>query len=59
MSVVRVALLAIQAISNHLACTPPNPTPTKGRYHTEQLHILQIAPLIFKVSNQFPARQPR
>jgi hypothetical protein len=50
MSLVRVSLIAAQAISNHLAYTPPNPTPSKGRYHTEELYVLQIAPLIFKVS---------
>ncbi|RDB16427.1 putative protein-S-isoprenylcysteine O-methyltransferase [Hypsizygus marmoreus] len=49
MSFVRVALVAVQAICNQLACTPPNPTPSKGRYHTDELYILQIAPLIFKI----------
>lgn len=50
MSLARVALVVIQAVCNQLACTPPNPTPAKGRYHTEELYILQIAPLIFKVN---------
>lgn len=49
MSIARVLLVTVQAISNQMACTPPNPTPSKGRYHTDELFILQIAPLIFKV----------
>ncbi|KAF9444358.1 hypothetical protein P691DRAFT_348749 [Macrolepiota fuliginosa MF-IS2] len=48
MPVSRVALVLIQAFANQLACTPPNPTPSKGRYHTDELYILQIAPFIFK-----------
>ncbi|KAF8161686.1 hypothetical protein B0H34DRAFT_653990 [Crassisporium funariophilum] len=48
MSIARVALVSIQALCNHYACTPPNPTPPKGRYHTDQMYLLQIAPLIFK-----------
>ncbi len=56
MSLVRVALVCVQAICNHLACTPPNPSPTKGRYHTDQLLILRIAPLVFKVSPAAPCR---
>ncbi|KAG6811616.1 hypothetical protein H0H92_006631 [Tricholoma furcatifolium] len=49
MSLTRVILVTIQAVCNHYACTPPNPTPAKGRYHTEELFILQIAPLVFKI----------
>ncbi|KAF9495908.1 hypothetical protein BDN71DRAFT_806382 [Pleurotus eryngii] len=49
MSLARVVLVLIQAVSNQWACTPPNPTPPKARYHTDELYILQIAPLIFKV----------
>lgn len=49
MSISRVALVLIQAFANQLACTPPNPTPPKGRYHTDEIYILQIAPFIFKV----------
>jgi len=49
MSFSRVAFVTVQAFSYQLALTPPNPSPSKGRYHTEQLYILQIAPLIFKV----------
>ncbi|TFK20029.1 hypothetical protein FA15DRAFT_625966 [Coprinopsis marcescibilis] len=48
MSLSRVALVVIQAFCNGLACTPPNPTQQKQRYHTEEMYILQIAPLIFK-----------
>ncbi|GLB39484.1 putative class VI-like SAM-binding methyltransferase superfamily, isoprenylcysteine carboxyl methyltransferase family protein [Lyophyllum shimeji] len=49
MSLARVTLVLIQAACNHLACTPPNPTPQKHRYHTDEPFILQIAPLIFKI----------
>ncbi|KAF8890254.1 hypothetical protein CPB84DRAFT_1400730 [Gymnopilus junonius] len=49
MSLPRVVLVSVQAIFNGLACTPPNPTPQKLRYHTEEMYILQIAPLIFKL----------
>ncbi|CAA7263034.1 unnamed protein product [Cyclocybe aegerita] len=48
MTLSRVLLVTIQAIANGLVCTPPNPTPQKQRYHTEQMYILQIAPFIFK-----------
>ncbi|KAF8892880.1 hypothetical protein BD779DRAFT_1436327 [Infundibulicybe gibba] len=48
-SAIRVSLVIVQAVCNHLACTPPNPSPSRARYHTEELYILQIAPLIFKV----------
>ncbi|TFK33065.1 hypothetical protein BDQ12DRAFT_769472 [Crucibulum laeve] len=48
MSTTRVALVTLQAFLHQLALTPPNPTPLKGRYHTDQMYILQIAPLIFK-----------
>ncbi|KAG7443253.1 uncharacterized protein BT62DRAFT_338250 [Guyanagaster necrorhizus] len=47
MSLVRATLTLVQAIAHHSAMTPPNPTPKKGRYHTEELYILQIAPFIF------------
>ncbi|KAF6742925.1 hypothetical protein DFP72DRAFT_1178665 [Ephemerocybe angulata] len=45
---IRIALVIAQALLNGLACTPPNPTPQNRRYHTEEMYILQIAPLIFK-----------
>lgn len=48
MSVSRVALVLVQAFANQLACTPPNPTPPKGRYHTDELYILQVAPFVFR-----------
>ncbi|EAU92095.1 hypothetical protein CC1G_09616 [Coprinopsis cinerea okayama7 len=48
MSLTRVVLVLVQAFCNGLACTPPNPTSPKQRYHTEEMYILQIAPLIFK-----------
>jgi len=50
MSLTRVSLVLMQALTNSFACTPPNPTQEKTRYHKEELYILQIAPLIFKVS---------
>ena len=46
---IRAALVLVQAMSNHRAFLPPNQTPEKGRYHTEEPYVLQIAPLIFKV----------
>ncbi|KAJ6613830.1 hypothetical protein B0H10DRAFT_2165220 [Mycena sp. CBHHK59/15] len=49
MSHSRVVLVIIQAAFNELACTPPNPTPVKGMYHTDQLYIFQIAPLILRI----------
>ena len=42
-----------------VALTPPNPTPSKGRYYTEQMYILQIAPLIFKVLCTPPLHRPQ
>ncbi|KAJ7087688.1 hypothetical protein B0H15DRAFT_300757 [Mycena belliarum] len=47
MSLFRVALVIVQATYNELACTPPNAT-AKGRYHTDQLYIFQIGPLILR-----------
>ena len=49
MSLTRAALVVVQAFANGVVCTPPNPTPKKQRYHTEQMYILQIAPAVFKV----------
>ncbi|KAF8828312.1 hypothetical protein HHX47_DHR4000930 [Lentinula edodes] len=49
MSLARATLVIVQALTNHWACTPPNPTQQKSRYHTEELYILQIAPLVFKL----------
>ncbi|KAF8913498.1 hypothetical protein CPB85DRAFT_1219383 [Mucidula mucida] len=49
MSVIRAALTVVEAVAYQMALTPPNPTPKKGRYHTEAPYILQIAPLIFWV----------
>ncbi|KIJ59648.1 hypothetical protein HYDPIDRAFT_140433 [Hydnomerulius pinastri MD-312] len=46
---IRASLVFVQAVCNHLACTPPNKTPSKGRYHTQEAYVLQIAPLIFKI----------
>lgn len=54
MSLARVVLAVVQALFNQRASTPPVPTPAKGRYHTEELYILQIAPFIFKVRVAHP-----
>ncbi|KAM6496509.1 hypothetical protein JOM56_006982 [Amanita muscaria] len=48
MSLVRATLTVVQAVANHMAFTPPNPSNTKQRYHTEEWWVLQIAPFIFK-----------
>ncbi|KAH7906911.1 hypothetical protein BJ138DRAFT_1015414 [Hygrophoropsis aurantiaca] len=45
----RAALVSMQAIFNQAACTPPNKTQAKDRYHTEEPHVLQMAPLVFKI----------
>ncbi|EGN93919.1 hypothetical protein SERLA73DRAFT_189043 [Serpula lacrymans var. lacrymans S7.3] len=47
--VVRALLVSVQAIGNQLACTPPNATNVKTRYHTNEPYILQMAPLMFKI----------
>ncbi|KAF7304093.1 hypothetical protein MIND_00640800 [Mycena indigotica] len=49
MSLTRVVLVLIQTTFNELACTPPNPTQTKHRYHTEEPGFFQIAPLILRL----------
>jgi len=49
MSLIRAALVVVQAFANASVSSPPNPTSQKQRYHTEQLYILQIAPAVFKV----------
>ncbi|KAJ3987006.1 hypothetical protein F5890DRAFT_892557 [Lentinula detonsa] len=48
MSLARATLVIVQALTNQWALTPPNPTQQKSRYYTEELYILQIAPLVFK-----------
>jgi protein-S-isoprenylcysteine O-methyltransferase Ste14 len=53
MSLIRVSLVLLQALANSLACTPPNKTQDKRRYHKEELYILQIAPFVFKVRRSF------
>ncbi|KIM65860.1 hypothetical protein SCLCIDRAFT_111826 [Scleroderma citrinum Foug A] len=45
----RASLVFVQAAFNQAACTPPNKTPEKFRYHTQEPFLLQIAPLIFKL----------
>lgn len=56
MSITRLVLVLSQAVLNQMACTPPNPTPEKHRYHTKEPYILQIAPTIFKVSYEFKSQ---
>ncbi|KAG9308892.1 hypothetical protein JVU11DRAFT_11352 [Chiua virens] len=46
---IRAALVLVQALCNHCAFVPPNKTPEKGRYHTEEPCALRIAPAIFKL----------
>jgi hypothetical protein len=58
MSAIRPILVLLQTFAYHIALIPPNPTPQKGRYHTEELYILQIAPLIFKVRPSLPVKGP-
>ncbi|KAF7300315.1 hypothetical protein HMN09_00914800 [Mycena chlorophos] len=55
MSLPRVALVCAQTLFNELACTPPNPTQPKHRYHTEEPTFFQIAPLILRL-HQFALR---
>nr|GAT49579.1 predicted protein [Mycena chlorophos] len=55
MSLPRVALVCVQTLFNELACTPPNPTQPKHRYHTEEPTFFQIAPLILRL-HQFALR---
>jgi hypothetical protein len=52
MSFVRATFIAVQAIANHLANTAPNPSPTEGRYHTDELLIFRIAPQVFEVNTR-------
>ncbi|TFY54206.1 hypothetical protein EVG20_g9805 [Dentipellis fragilis] len=53
MSLVRVALVAVETIFTQLATTPPNKTPTKGRYNTEEIFVMRFAPLIFALQRPF------
>ncbi|KAJ7075515.1 hypothetical protein B0H15DRAFT_1010591 [Mycena belliarum] len=48
MSLPRVALIVAQAVSNELACTPPNPTRPNERFYMDEPYIFQIAPLILR-----------
>lgn len=49
MSALRATLVVIQALFTQIATTPPNKTPSKGRYHTDEWFILRVAPFIFAV----------
>ncbi|KAJ6505329.1 hypothetical protein C8R45DRAFT_1070072 [Mycena sanguinolenta] len=49
MSTIRLILVLVQTLFNELASTPPNPTPEKGRYATDQLYIFRIGPLILRI----------
>ncbi|KAA1475602.1 hypothetical protein DENSPDRAFT_432724 [Dentipellis sp. KUC8613] len=53
MSLIRVALVAVETIFTQLATTPPNKTPTKGRYNTEEIFVMRFAPLIFALQRPF------
>ncbi|KAJ7271883.1 hypothetical protein B0H12DRAFT_1008266 [Mycena haematopus] len=51
MPLVRVMLICVQAICNHMAFTPPNRSIAKGvsRFNTDEPYLLQIAPLVAKL----------
>ncbi|KAJ7064013.1 hypothetical protein C8F01DRAFT_1054907 [Mycena amicta] len=49
MSHTRIVLVLIQTGFNELACTPPNATPAKGQYHTEEPAFFRLAPLILRL----------
>ena len=49
MSLIRAALVVVQAFANGTVSLPPHPTSQKQRYYTGQMYILQIAPSVFKV----------
>ncbi|OBZ66299.1 hypothetical protein A0H81_13813 [Grifola frondosa] len=49
MSFSRAAIVCIQAALYQLASTPPNKTPAKGRYATDEVFFSKIAPLVFRV----------
>ncbi|KAF8181919.1 hypothetical protein K438DRAFT_1601222 [Mycena galopus ATCC 62051] len=49
MSLTRASLVVVQMVFNELASTPPNPSPEKGRYGTDQLWIFRIAPMILRI----------
>ncbi|TFK37913.1 hypothetical protein BDQ12DRAFT_698864 [Crucibulum laeve] len=53
MSALRVPLLVLQAVCIQLACSPPRPSPSKGRYHVEEMFLLRIAPAIFRIQQIF------
>ncbi|KAH7921619.1 hypothetical protein BV22DRAFT_1132127 [Leucogyrophana mollusca] len=47
--ILRAALVSMQAVFNQVACTPPNKTQAKDRYHTAEPYVLQMAPLVFQI----------
>ncbi|KAH9851621.1 hypothetical protein C2E23DRAFT_829947 [Lenzites betulinus] len=49
MSLVRAPLVLLHAILYQLASTPPNKSPSKGRYDGTEAPWIRIAPLIFKI----------
>lgn len=53
MSALRATLVVIQALFTQIATTPPNKTPSKGRYHTDEFFILRMAPFIFALQQPF------
>ncbi|KAJ7751808.1 hypothetical protein DFH07DRAFT_745298 [Mycena maculata] len=52
MSLLRLALIGIEAVCNQMAFTPPNPSvaPKLTRFHTEEPYFLQMAPFISRVT---------
>ncbi|KAL7280240.1 hypothetical protein PYCCODRAFT_632309 [Trametes coccinea BRFM310] len=49
MSLVRAPLILLHAILYQLASTPPNKTPSNGRYDATEAPWIRIAPLVFKM----------
>ncbi|TBU23268.1 hypothetical protein BD309DRAFT_372972 [Dichomitus squalens] len=49
MSLIRAPLVLLHAVLYQVASTPPNKSPTIGRYDTSESPLIKIAPLIFKI----------
>jgi hypothetical protein len=57
MSLAHATLVAVEVVCTQLAATPPNKTPSKGRYHTEEIFVLRIAPFLFAVQSHMQLRR--
>ncbi|OCH88446.1 hypothetical protein OBBRIDRAFT_734437 [Obba rivulosa] len=49
MSLSRGALVCLQAVLYQLASTPPNKTPSSGRYATDEVFLIRIAAKVFLI----------